>query len=80
MEWLQCQYTVGEITTTFVLTAVQKWEVIEMVLTCQDCKHCKRCWESDRSYICTSFQKAEVTGKMLKVQKIKAKMYTEEEK
>lgn len=48
-------------------------------LTCQDCKHCKRCLESDRNYICTSFQKLAITGKMLKVQKIKAKMYTEEE-
>lgn len=47
-------------------------------LTCQDCKHCKRCLESDRNYICTSFQKLATTGKMLKVQKIKAKMYTEE--
>lgn len=35
--------------------------------------------ESDRNYICTSFQKTKVTGKMLKVQKIKTKMYTEEE-
>lgn len=51
-----------------------------MRLTCEDCKHCRRCYESDRNYICTSFQKAEVTGKMLKVQKIKTKMYTEEEK
>lgn len=49
-----------------------------MILTCEDCKHCKRCLESDRNYICTSFQKTKVTGKMLKVQKIKAKMYTEE--
>lgn len=51
-----------------------------MILTCQDCKQFKRCIESDRNYICKSFKKAEVTGKMLKVQKIKAKMYTEEEK
>ena len=50
-----------------------------MILTCQDCKHFKKCIESDRNYICTSFQKAEITGKMLKVQKIKTKMYTEEE-
>lgn len=50
-----------------------------MIHTCEDCKHCKRCLESDRKYICTSFQKAEITGKMLKVQKIKTKMYTEEE-
>lgn len=48
-------------------------------LTCQECKHCEKCLESDRNYICTSFQKAEVTGKMLKVSKIRAKMYTEEE-
>ena len=48
-------------------------------LTCQECKHCKKCWESDRNYICTSFQRMKATGKMLKVQKIKAKMYTEEE-
>ena len=51
-----------------------------MRLTCEECKHCRRCYESDRNYICTSFQKAEVTGKMLKVSKIRAKMYTEEEK
>lgn len=50
-----------------------------MLLTCEDCKHCRRCYESDRNYICTSFQKAEVTGKMLKVSKIRAKMYIEEE-
>ena len=63
-----------------VRLAVQKWTVIKMILTCEDCKFCKRCIESDRNYICTSFQKAEVTGKMLKVSKIRAKMYTEEEK
>ena len=51
----------------------------EMFLTCEDCKHCKKCLESDRMYICTSFQKTKITGKMLKVQKMKAKMYTEEE-
>ena len=50
-----------------------------MLLTCEDCKHCRRCYESDRNYICTSFKKAEVTGKMLKVSKIRAKMYIEEE-
>lgn len=50
-----------------------------MLLTCEDCKHCKKCLESDRMYICTSFQQVAITGKMLKVQKIKAKMYTEEE-
>ena len=49
-------------------------------LNCQDCKHFKKCIESDRNYICTSFQKAEVTGKMLKVSKIRAKMYIPEEK
>lgn len=54
--------------------------ITAVILTCQDCKNFKKCIESDRNYICTSFQKAEVTGKMLKVQKIKAKMYTEEEK
>lgn len=62
------------------LIAVQKWTVIEMILTCEDCKHCKRCLESDRDYICTSFQRMKATGKMLKVQKIKAKMYIEEER
>ena len=51
-----------------------------MRVTCQDCKHFKKCIESDRNYICTSFRKAEAVGKMLKVLKIKAKMYTEEEK
>lgn len=51
----------------------------EMFLTCEDCKHCKKCLESDRMYICTSFQRLAITGKMLKVQKIKSKMYTEEE-
>lgn len=56
-----------------------KVERFEMILTCEDCKHCKRCLESDRKYICTSFQRLAITGKMLKVQKIKAKMYTEEE-
>ena len=50
-----------------------------MLLTCEDCKHCRRCYESDRNYICVSFQRMKTTGKMLKVQKIKAKMYTEEE-
>lgn len=50
-----------------------------MIFTCEDCKFCKRCIENDRKYICTSFQKAEVTGKMLKVSKIRAKMYIEEE-
>lgn len=50
-----------------------------MILTCQDCKHCEKCLESDRNYICTSFQKAEVTGKMLKVSKIRAKMYIPKE-
>ena len=49
-------------------------------LNCQDCKHFKKCIESDRNYICTSFKKAEVTGKMLKVSKIRAKMYIEEER
>ena len=62
------------------LIAVQKWTVIEMILTCEDCKHCEKCLESDRNYTCTSFKKAEVTGKMLKVSKIRAKMYIEEEK
>lgn len=63
----------------FVRLVVQKWTVIEMILTCQDCKHFKKCIESDRKYICTSFQKSEFTGKMLKVSKIRAKMYIEEE-
>ena len=49
-------------------------------LNCQDCKHFKKCIESDRNYICTSFQRMKTTGKMLKVSKIRAKMYTEEEK
>ena len=51
-----------------------------MLLTCEDCKHCKRCLESDRDYICTSFQRMKTTGKMLKVSKIRAKMYIPEEK
>ena len=46
-----------------------------MNMTCRSCKHYEKCDESDRNYICTSFQKAEITGKMLKVSKIKAKMY-----
>lgn len=50
-----------------------------MIFTCEDCKHFKKCIESNRKYICTSFQKSEVTGKMLKVSKIRAKMYIEEE-
>ena len=49
-------------------------------LTCQECKHCKRCLESDRNYICPSFQRMKTTGKMLKVSKIRAKMYIEEER
>ena len=48
-------------------------------LTCQECKHCEKCLESDRNYICTSFQRMKTTGKMLKVSKIRAKMYIEEE-
>ena len=62
-----------------VLVVVRKWTMIEMILTCEDCKFCKRCIENDRKYICTSFQKSEFTGKMLKVSKIRAKMYIEEE-
>ena len=50
-----------------------------MRLTCEDCKHCKRCLESDRSYICISFQRMKATGKMLKVSKIRTKMYIPEE-
>lgn len=50
-----------------------------MLLTCEDCKHCRRCYESDRNYICTSFQRMKTTGKMLKVSKIRAKMYIPEE-
>ena len=49
-------------------------------LTCQECKHCEKCLESDRNYICTSFQRMKTTGKMLKVSKIRAKMYIPEEK
>lgn len=47
-------------------------------MTCKDCKYFKRCDESDRNYICTSFQKAEITGKMLKVKNIQSKMYISE--
>ena len=46
-----------------------------MNMTCNNCKYCEKCLESDRNYICTSFRKAEITGKMLKVSKIKTKMY-----
>lgn len=50
-----------------------------VILTCEDCKYCKRCDESDRNYICTRFQRMKTTGKMLKVSKIRAKMYIPEE-
>ena len=46
-----------------------------MNMTCINCKHCEKCDESDRNYICTSFQKAEIAGKMLKVKNIQSKMY-----
>ena len=49
-------------------------------LTCQESKHCDKCLERDRNYICTSFQRMKTTGKMLKVSKIRAKMYIEEER
>lgn len=48
-------------------------------MTCNNCKYCEKCLESDRNYICTSFQRMKTTGKMLKVSKIRAKMYIEEE-
>lgn len=48
-------------------------------LTCQDCKNFKKCIESDRNYICTSFQRMKTTGKMLKVSKIRTKMYIPKE-
>lgn len=47
-------------------------------MTCNYCKYCKKCDESDRDYPCTSFQKAEITGKMLKVKNIQSKMYIPE--
>lgn len=50
-----------------------------MNMTCNNCKYCEKCLESDRNYICTSFQRMKTTGKMLKVSKIRAKMYIEEE-
>ena len=43
-------------------------------MTCNNCKYCEKCLESDRNYICVSFRKAEVTGKMLKVKNIQSKM------
>ena len=49
-----------------------------MNMTCINCKHCEKCDESDRNYICTSFQKAEITGKMMKVKNIQSKMYIQE--
>ena len=49
-----------------------------MIMTCNNCKYCEKCLESDRNYICTSFRKAEVTGKMLKVKNIQSKMYISE--
>ena len=49
-----------------------------MIMTCNNCKYCEKCLESDRNYICTSFRKAEVTGKMLKVKNIQSKMYIPE--
>ena len=49
-----------------------------MNMTCNNCKYCEKCLESDRNYICTSFRKAEVTGKMLKVKNIQSKMYIPE--
>ena len=49
-----------------------------MNMTCNNCKYCEKCDESDRNYICTSFRKAEVTGKMLKVKNIQSKMYIPE--
>lgn len=49
-----------------------------MNMTCNNCKYCRKCDESDRNYICTSFQKAEIAGKMLKVKNIQSKMYIPE--
>ena len=49
-----------------------------MNMTCNNCKYCEKCLESDRNYICVSFRKAEVTGKMLKVKNIQSKMYIPE--
>ena len=49
-----------------------------MIMTCNNCKYCEKCLESDRNYICVSFRKAEITGKMLKVKNIQSKMYIPE--
>lgn len=49
-----------------------------MIMTCNNCKYCEKCDESDRNYICTSFQKAAITGKMLKGENIQSKMYIPE--